>query len=118
MIRRRPRRGTAQPKVYKDSPTGRACGPIYDVVHSTVTAVVAENAVEDFIRTLQSGRMVTVLNVEKKNLTGAGRGPGLRLRPGAGRPGQAPVRAPVHAGLDDARAEGADAARRSASAWA
>jgi hypothetical protein len=62
---------TAQPKVYKDSPTGRACGPMYDVVHSTVTAVVAENAVEDFIRTLQSGRMVTVLNVEKKNLDGA-----------------------------------------------
>jgi hypothetical protein len=44
---------------------------MYDVVHSTVTAVVAENAVEDFIRTLQSGRMVTVLNVEKKNLDGA-----------------------------------------------
>lgn len=62
---------TAQPKVYKESPTGRACGPMYDVVHSTVTAVVAENAVEDFIRTLQSGRMVTVLNVEKKNLDGA-----------------------------------------------
>jgi len=61
----------AQPKVYKDSPPGRACGPMYDVVHSTLTAVVAENAVEDLIRTLESGRMVTVLNVERKKLDSA-----------------------------------------------
>ena len=59
---------TKQPKVYNGSPTGRACGPMYDVVHSTLTAVVAQNAVEDLIRTLQSGRMITVLQVadEKK----------------------------------------------------
>ena len=54
---------TKQPKVYNASPTGRACGPMYDVVHSTLTAVVAENAVEDLIRTLQSGRMVTVIQL-------------------------------------------------------
>jgi hypothetical protein len=56
---------TKQPKVYNASATGRACGPMYDVVHSTLTAVVAENAVEDLIRTLQSGRMVTVLQVSE-----------------------------------------------------
>jgi hypothetical protein len=62
---------TKQPKVYKDSPTGRACGPMYDVVHSTLTAIVSQNAVEDLIRTLESGRMVTVLSVEEKKIDNA-----------------------------------------------
>jgi len=62
---------TKQPKVFNASPTGRACGPMYDVVHSTLTAVVAQNAVEDLIRTLQSGRMMTVLEVDEKKIDGA-----------------------------------------------
>jgi hypothetical protein len=46
------------------SPTARACNPMYDVWHFTVTATVDADKVDDWVRALSKGRLITPLQVE------------------------------------------------------
>ena len=55
------------PRFYPKSFTGRVCNSMYDVVHFELAAVVDAKHVRDFIRMLEFGRFVTVLEVDMRH---------------------------------------------------
>ncbi len=50
------------------SPTGRVCNPLYDVVQFEFVVVVDRQYVRDFLRQVQSGRFITVLDADMQNI--------------------------------------------------
>ena len=57
------------PRVFTQTVTGRVCNSMYDVVRSQVTAVVDEASVGKFMEKLESGRMLTVLEVNQSKVS-------------------------------------------------
>lgn len=50
------------------SPTGRVCNPLYDIVQFEFIVVVERQHVRDFLRQVQSGRFITVLDADMQNI--------------------------------------------------